>query len=114
VEFLDGRDAEEAMYHLDGTSYGGREISVAHIPDLTQSHSPSAGRTVQGIQEDSERNVQQGEAPNRYSTTCPSHLIPFRWKTASPIASQKELLSIPVPLSPPVSPLQIYFRREVF
>ena len=28
VEFMDERDAEDAMYGLDGKNFGGREISV--------------------------------------------------------------------------------------
>ena len=35
MEFLDGRDAEEAMNYLDGVNFGGREISVNPSPHPT-------------------------------------------------------------------------------
>lgn len=35
IEYRDPRDADDAMYRMDGSNIGGRDITVSHIPEHT-------------------------------------------------------------------------------
>lgn len=35
IEYRDPRDADDAMYRMDGSNIGGRDITVSHIPEPT-------------------------------------------------------------------------------
>ena len=44
IEYRDPRDADDAMYRMDGSNIGGRDITVSHVPEPTLKLYTNLGR----------------------------------------------------------------------